>query len=130
MSAVRSYMSAHVHTIGAEQPVSIAADVMRKHKIRHLPVLHGGQLVGVISERDVALAEKLAPDGKAVTVQDIMSGEPYTVSPDAPIAEVARHMGEQRYGAALVVDKHDKLMGVFTTVDVCRALAEVLGARK
>ncbi len=95
---------------------------MRKHHIRHLPVLDGGKLVGVVSLGDLHLVETLAEvDPAKVRVEEAMSAEPYTVSPDTPVGDVAAEMAEHRYGCAIVVDEQ-KVVGVFTTVDALRAL--------
>src|SRR5437879_4833811 len=52
-TTIRDYMTPAPHTIGVEQPLAVAAALMQAHHIRHLPVLHGGKLVGILSERDV-----------------------------------------------------------------------------
>jgi len=117
------------HTIGVEQTVAIASRMMKQHDIRHLPVLHGGQIVGVLSDRDVALIESFKElDAHKVTVEDAMSQIPYVASPDTPITKVARDMAEHKYGSTIVM-KNGKVVGVFTTIDACRALADLLESR-
>lgn len=126
---VQKYMTPSPITIGVEQTIAHARDVMREHHIRHLPVLHGGRIVGLLSERDVALVESLAGvDPKAVTVEDAMTQAPYTTEPDTTIDRVAAEMAEHKYGAAVIV-QNNKVVGVFTTVDACRTLAEVFDGR-
>jgi acetoin utilization protein AcuB len=67
-------MTPSPHTIGIEQPLSVAAEPMRAHQIRHLPVLHGGKLVGILSERDVQLVSGVpSVDPAAIKVEDAMS---------------------------------------------------------
>lgn len=102
---------------------------MGKHKIRHLPVLQGGALVGVISDRDVQVISSISQlDPSCILVEDAMSQAPYTVLGDAPVFEVARVMADRKLGSAVVLDAHDKVIGVFTTTDGMRVLAEVLDA--
>jgi acetoin utilization protein AcuB len=126
---VARYMTPNVQTIGAEQTLSRAHATLREQGVRHLPVLRGGQLVGMLTERDLALVETFKDvDANLVLVEDAMSPEVYTVSPGAKLDEVARDMAEHKYGSAVVVD-HQKVVGIFTTVDVCRALAELLHGR-
>jgi acetoin utilization protein AcuB len=123
---VSRYMTPSPHSIGAEQSLSRARIVMLEHGIRHLPVLHGGELVGIVSDRDLHLVESLdGVDPRLVTVSDAMSQETYVVTADAPLAEVARRMAEKKYGSAIVL-KDGKVVGIFTTVDACRALADRL----
>ncbi len=127
LRTVGSWMSLHPHTIGDDQMLDTARERMLSLGIRHLGVLHGGHLVGIVSDRDITLVESVpGVDIGEVAVSEGMSEEPWTVSPDAELAEVARTMAERRLGAALVVDKAggDVLVGVFTTIDALRALAE------
>jgi acetoin utilization protein AcuB len=123
------YMTPGPFSIGQEQSLAQAHRLMREHQIRHLPVLHGGQLVGVLSDRDLHLIETLRDvDPDQVTIEEAMSPSAYTVSPRAPIDEVVREMVEHKYGCAIVED-NGKLVGVFTTVDAMRAFADLLETR-
>lgn len=126
---VQKYMTTSPHTIGAEQTLARAHALLREHKIRHLPVLRGGRLVGMITQRDLALAGALISlDTSLVLVEDAMSPEAYSVSPDAPLDEVASELAEHKYGSAVVV-QNGKVVGILTLVDVCVALAELLRGR-
>lgn len=126
---VNKHMTMSPHTIGVEQPLALAHSMMSGHKIRHLPVLHGGTLVGVLTDRDLHLIETLKDvDPSKVTVEDAMTPSPYTVKPHAALDEVAAEMAEHKYGCAVVMD-NNHVVGVITTVDLARALAEVLRQR-
>jgi acetoin utilization protein AcuB len=126
---VDRYMTTSPFSIGQEQTLAQAHKLMREHTIRHLPVLHGGQLVGVISDRDLNLIETLRDvDAEKVLVEEAMTPSVYTISPKAPLDEVVREMAEHKYGSAVVMD-HGKVVGMFTTIDVMRALAELLVTR-
>ncbi len=114
------------HLIGAEQSLKTAHDLMRKHHIRHLPVLHGGKLIGIVSERDLHLVETLHDvDPANVRVEEAMSQDVYAVTPKTPLKEVVREMAARRLGSAVVVDGA-QVIGVFTTVDALETLAGVL----
>ncbi len=126
---VQKYMTTTPHSIGYDQTLRTASEIMEANRIRHLPVLHGGKLVGVLSDRDLKMAMGIVGvDADKTTVEDIASEEVYLTSPDAPIDEVARQMSERRLGSALVVDNH-KLVGIFTTTDALRALDDLLHTR-
>jgi acetoin utilization protein AcuB len=126
---IARYMSTTPHTIGQEQTLAVAHKLMRENRVRHLPVLEGGRLVGMISDRDLALIETLRDvDATKVTVEEAMTQAPYTVSPDASLDEVVATMAEHRYGSAIVMD-NGKVVGVFTTVDALMALSELLQTR-
>ncbi len=123
------YMTPSPHSIGQEQLLTQAHQLMRAHQIRHLPVLHGGKLVGVVSDRDLHLIETLRDvDPSKVTVQEAMSPIVYTVAPKASLEEVVREMAHHKYGCAVVED-NGKVVGVFTTVDALRAFADLLETR-
>jgi acetoin utilization protein AcuB len=127
--AVRKYMTTSPHSIGREQTLAVAHAMMRKHAFRHLPVLEGGKLVGLVTLRDLHLLETLKDvDATKVTVEEAMTADVYAVSPDAPLDEVAAEMAERKYGCSIVMD-NGHVVGVFTTVDACRALHELLHTR-
>lgn len=126
---IQKYMTTQPHSIGQDQTMAMAHRMMREHRFRHLPVLTAGKLVGLLSDRDLNLVETLREvDPEKVLVEDAMTSEPYTVSPDAPLDEVVSNMAEHKYGCAVVM-QNAKLVGIFTTVDACRAFAELLHGR-
>ena len=126
---IERYMTPGPHSIGQEQPLVQAHKLMRDYRIRHLPVLHGGKLVGVLSDRDLHLIETLRDvDPNKVTVEEAMSEVVYTVAPKAPLDEVVREMAKHKYSCAVVEDS-GKVVGVFTTVDALRAFADLLETR-
>src|SRR5690242_14013462 len=123
---LQKFMTTSPHSIGKEQTLERAHEVMRAHHIRHLPVLEGGKLVGMVTERDLHLVETLRDvDPSKVTVEDAMSTHVYAVEPDAGLDAVAETLAEHKYGSAVVI-QNGKVVGIFTTNDACRALAELL----
>ena len=130
-TTVREYMTPSPYTIGAEQTLTVASELMRKHKIRHLPVLRGGNVVGILSQRDVALICGLPQvDPNDVPVEDAMTDDVYSVRPDTPLDEVAATVAAHKYGAALVLGERSRVVGVFTTIDALHALADGAPTRK
>ena len=126
MNEIKHFMAASAHAIGHDQTLPFAHERMQQWGVRQLPVLDGGVLVGVISERDIALVEAIAPsEATTTTVEEAMSSEPYAVAPDADIAQVTQHMAEHRYSCAIVMDNH-KVVGVFTTIDALTLLSGLL----
>ncbi|MEO6420452.1 MAG: CBS domain-containing protein [Polyangiaceae bacterium] len=122
---VYKYMTPSPHSIGREQTLAAAHDVMRKNHIRHLPVLDGGVLVGLVSERDLHFIETLRDVQLAVVkVEEAMAPDPYFVNVDTPVKEVAAMMIEHKYGSAIVVDR-GRVVGIFTTIDALRALVDL-----
>jgi acetoin utilization protein AcuB len=122
-------MTTTPHTIGSDQTIAKAAAVMSEHHIRHLPVLRGGRLLGVLSDRDVKLIEGFRDvDATTTKVEEAMTEQPYTVEPGAPLDEVVSTMAEKKLGSAVIL-QNNKVVGIFTTVDACRALSELLQTR-
>ena len=127
---VRSAMTPFPHWVGVDQPVRLARAMMQEHGIRHLPVMDGGRLVGVIAERDVRLV--LDPDdrdleGPGPRVGEICSSQAFVVDAGARLDAVLARMAERHADAALVV-KEERLVGIFTLTDACREFAELLSS--
>lgn len=126
---IEKYMSTNPHTIGADLPISKAGAMMREFRIRHLPVLDGGKLVGIISDRDIKFIESFKDVNPEKTkISEACTEEIYMVSPKAPLTEVCAEMSLHKYGSVLVIDNH-KLVGIFTWVDALRAFNELLQTR-
>jgi len=127
--AINKYMSTVPHTIGAEQSLAKAEKMMSEHHIRHLPVLQGGKIVGILSDRDIRLVESFRDvDPEQVNVQEAYSPDPYITTPNASLADVCSEMAAHKYGCALVCDNH-KLVGIFTWIDALNAFNELLSTR-
>ncbi len=115
--------------IGAEQSIAAAHHLMRTNGIRHLPVLHGGKLVGVVSQRDLHFIESLRDvNPEEVSVEEAMTQDVYAVTPRTPLKEIVTEMAERKLGSAVVVEGQ-KVVGVFTTVDALDTLAGILDGR-
>jgi acetoin utilization protein AcuB len=123
---VRQYMTPSPHTISPTGSLAAARRTMLEHQVRHLPVLDGGRIVGLISERDLLLVESLPGVNPAdVRVEEAMVQSLFTVNPDTPIGEVVEPMIERKLGSAVVCEG-ERVIGVFTTIDALQALHEML----
>lgn len=124
--AIENYMSSVLVVIGPKDTLAEAARRMRLHSIRHLPVVDGKHVVGLLSQRDVYLVETFkGVEPSRVLVEEVMRKEPYVVEAEDAVTKVASEMAERRIGSA-VVAHNGKLLGLFTTTDALRALATVL----
>ena len=127
--SIQKYMTTAPHSIGSDQTVATATLMMHEHRIRHLPVLRGGHLLGMLTDRDIKLIETFRDvDPAQVSVEEAMTEQPYSVSPDAPLDEVVETMAAHKYGSAVIM-QNQKVVGIFTTVDACQALAQLLRTR-
>jgi acetoin utilization protein AcuB len=121
-------MTSTIFTIGDDQTLEQARARMREHQVRHLPVLTGGHLRGIVSERDIAFVESLpGVDPAALKISEAMTEEPYVVQRGTPVGEVVREMAKHKYGATVIMDG-DRPVGIFTTVDALRLAAQLLDA--
>jgi acetoin utilization protein AcuB len=126
---VRQYMTASPLTISRAQPLSNARRLMVDQRVRHLPVLDGEEVIGLLSERDVLLAESLpGVNPTELRVEEAMTEGACVVGPDAPLGEAVQEMIRRKIGSVVVVDD-GRVSGVLTTVDALRALADLLEAR-
>ncbi len=127
---VEEIMSEHPLAIEANQTIREAMHRLLSEDVRHLPVLDGGLLVGVLSDRDVRGIAAAALEGDnaeqlAAPVSEIMSGDPITVDPETEIGDVIDLMLEHKVGALPVVAE-GKLVGIVSYVDVLRAAKPAL----
>jgi acetoin utilization protein AcuB len=126
---VGSYMTATPFTIGPDRSLAEAHALMRAHLVRHLPVVRGGKLVGIVSQRDLMLIESLPDVSAYVPVADALIKDVFVVAPGDPLGSVCATMAERKLGSAVVMDG-DRIVGIFTVTDACRVLARLLGYTK
>ena len=125
---IKAVMTPFPHAIEHRLPLGQAAEQMREHKIRHLPVTKDGELAGLISERDIAIytqGTKQGEGAREVVVSDIAVSEVYVVDLTESLDNVLIHMSQHHIDCALVT-KNGKLAGLFTVTDVCREFAGYL----
>jgi acetoin utilization protein AcuB len=121
---IADFMTPMPHTVGSEQTITFAQKLMEKHGVRHLPVLHGGELHGIVSDRDLGMVaglNEVNPD--ITTVEEAMTQEAYTVSKDTPLFAVLEEMLEHKYGSVVVVEGV-KIVGILTTHDALKLLVD------
>ncbi len=109
--------------------VEVAAKRMRDDGIRHLLVLDGDRLIGVLSNRDLGrlAGDPQRPPLHSERVSRIMTENPITVAPETPVTEAARLLLESRIGA-LPVRADDAIVGIFTISDALEALLALVEA--
>lgn len=114
--------------VGIDDPLLTAREMMRQHKVRHLPVKEGGKLVSVVTDRDLKFAldpELGLPPRESLRVRDVCVFTTYIVDIETRLEVVLDTLAERRIGSALVT-KDDKLVGIVTSPDICRALATLI----
>ncbi|HTV17327.1 MAG TPA: CBS domain-containing protein [Polyangiaceae bacterium] len=128
-SSIDHFMTHDPITIERGQPISAARRLMEAHHIRHLPVVHGGKLVGIVSQRDLQRVDHLADlDPTRVPVGEAMTKPVYSVRPEASLHEAAEQMGSRHCGCVVVVDDDQRVVGLLTAGAGLRALSGLAGA--
>ena len=108
---IRDWMSPDPMAISPSEPVDTAASTMSAYGIRHLPVVVGKRVVGMISDRDVRSAHDRA------TVAQTMSTPPHVIGADDSVEAAARLLLSRRISALPVVDDDGQMVGMITTTD-------------
>ena len=134
---VKEVMVKEIATLDVNDELSLAHDIMRLGRIRHLPVVDGSRLVGLVSERDLfrsSLAHALGYAGsvsrdmmKTLRIKDIMVKEVTTISPEAKLFDAVKLMIEKKIGCLPVVED-DRLVGLITETDILQQYLQVCGA--
>jgi len=120
---VCDYMSHLPEEIDRRETLASAIERMESRTLRHLPVMDGPHVFGILSRSDLHGASlRHGKHARAQSVGDVCTRDPLVVAPFAPIAAVARQMLDRAVTSALVVDE-GVLVGIFTSVDALRVLA-------
>lgn len=130
---VGEIMAREVVTLKQSDSLKFGKDIMTQKRIRHFPVVEGGKVVGVVSQRDLfqaSLASVLKYNEKTekaflenLSIKGVINESPITTSPDTSITEAARLMVEKKIGCLPVVD-NEKLVGLVTETDFLKVVAD------
>lgn len=128
---VSELMHREVVTVEQGERLDLAEDIMRLGRIRHLPVLDGGKLVGVLSSRDLLAASlsqvlDFEPEHRrvfmrSIEAKEVMSLQLDTASPDDSLLDAGRRMLRRKIGCLPVVDEDGGFLGLITETDLLRA---------
>jgi len=137
---VQHWMTREPITIDAETPFLEARLLLREKKIRHLPIVERGKLVGVVTDRDL---KEAAPSGATsldvyevnylllkMKVRDLIKRDPITVKPTNSVEKAALLMHDHKIGCLPVVDEAGSLVGMITETDLLAVMVEILGYKE
>ena len=135
---VRDFMTKDVTTLQETDSLLDARMVFVRSSFRHIPVLRGRQLVGIVTEHDIRQHSPSLLTGvdqeeynrvlETTPVTRAMTKEPATVLPDQPVFEAAQVLYSRRFGCLPVVE-HGELVGIVTTSDMLRLLVQIIHSR-
>jgi len=134
---IKDWMSKNVHTVDANDALQKAVNLMKEHNIRLLPVMREGNLVGVISDRDlkrVSTADSAHREVQDVLyrsyklkVEEAMTQDPVTVPNDFTVAEAAEVLLKHKFSGLPVVDRKGQLVGIITQTDMFKVIVSMSG---
>ena len=131
---VRDIMTTEVTTLGRNDSLQLAKDIMTLGRVRHFPVMDDGKVVGVVSQRDLykaSLGSVMKYGEKAqraflegLAVKEVMSDPVITIAPHASVKEAARLMIDKKIGCLPVLEG-TQLVGIVTETDMLKLVAEM-----
>jgi CBS domain-containing protein len=125
---LKTVMTPFPYWVDIDEPVKAARQMMREHKVRHLPVKEHGKLVSVVTDRDLKFAldpELGLPPRDSLRVRDVCVYTAYIADIDSRLEAVLETMAERKIGSVLVT-RDGNLVGIFTSTDACRVLARLI----
>ncbi len=130
---VQDIMTRNPHTLEADDVLDLADDLMSMARIRHIPILSSGKIVGIVSQRDLFFSALVKALGlqpreqkdlmKTIRARELMSHPVITISPGASVKEAARLMGQNKIGCLPVV-KGKQFVGIVTETDILNYVAK------
>jgi len=135
---VRDIMTKDVITITPDTSFSDAMNTLRRNKIRRLPVVEDGKIVGIVTEKDLLSASPSSATTldiwelqyllNKLKVEEIMTRNVITVKEDTPLEDAAKLMAENKIGALPVINDDGNLVGIVTETDIFKTFVKMLGA--
>jgi acetoin utilization protein AcuB len=133
---IKDWMTPSPVTVSPATSVAKARDVMLYRRIRHLPIVDDGRLVGIVTDRDIRTVQPSPATSFSVgeirflfdklKVSEVMTRSVVTVDPEEPLAEAVRLLLDNKFGALPVVEGQ-ALVGILTELDLLRAFGSSLG---
>jgi CBS domain-containing protein len=138
-ASVKTIMNTKIVSVSANDSLDTVDDIMNLGNVRHLPVVKAGELVGIVTQRDLLRASlssilHVGLDQKkaflnSIKIREVMARDVITIAPEATIQETAEIMADRKIGCLPVVDG-GKLVGMITETDLLEYIAEKGRARR
>jgi acetoin utilization protein AcuB len=132
LELVRDWMTREVITVSPDTSLTDSYQLMANHKIRRLPVMENGRLIGIITLGDLRGARPSDVGSLSLweinfmiaqlTTADIMTPDPITISPDEPVARAAQLMLQNTFGCLPVINTENEIFGIITATDIFRLI--------
>lgn len=123
--SVGDFMTRELVTLQESDDLALAEQMLKLGSIRHLPVVRGGKLVGLVTQRDL-LRAALSHPAQRTTAAEVMIRELTSVRPTTSLVQAARVMLEHKFGCLPVCEDDGKLVGIITEADFVRFAADMV----
>jgi CBS domain-containing protein len=133
ISTIRDLMAQNPATLDRNETLDIPDTIMNLGRIRHMPVVEDGRVVGILSQRDLFRSALIVALGfgrkttsaliKTIRVKEVMTKPAITITADAAVSDAARLMIEKKIGCLPVVE-NERLVGLITETDILRSVVE------
>lgn len=118
---VKNCMTKKPVTISPEEDVQFGFYLLKKHDVKQLPVTDNGNLLGIITERDLRM---VIEKGYGIKIESTMSTNLYTVKENTSIESAAKLIQERKFNALPVINNNNKLVGIITVTDILGGILE------
>ena len=121
---VREYMSANPFVLSPDEDVTKAFNLLLENRVRQAPVVDKGELVGIVSDRDLRMAMVQNLKMNKLTVGFIMTKDPVTITEDSKVTDASKLLGIGKFNAIPVIEDTGKLKGIISTTDIMKCFLD------
>jgi len=123
---IKNFMTQNPVILSPKEDIKVAFNLLSDKHVRQAPVLEDGALIGIVTDRDLRMA--IVQDLKTpnLTVSNVMTPNPKTVSEDEPLQSAANIIAENKFNALPVVSPDGRLVGIITTTDILLGLLNTI----
>lgn len=123
---VKDYMTHNPVILSPEEDINVAFNVLTNNKVRQAPVLEDGELVGIVTVRDLRKAIVQHLTDPIINIRSVISSNPIVIYEDSNLKEAAHLMSKHGFNALPVLSRKGKLLGILTSKDLIGSLAKQL----
>ena len=123
---VKKYMTKNPIVLTSNEDVNNAFNLLLENDIRQAPVIDKGELVGIVSDRDLRMAMVQNLKMNNLTVGLIMTKDPVTITEDSTVTDASRLIGIGKFNALPVIEESGEVTGIISTTDILKCFLEVM----
>ncbi len=119
---VKDYMTHNPVILSPEEDINVAFNVLTNNKVRQAPVLEDGELVGIVTDRDLRIAIEQHLTDPIINIRSVITSNPIVIYEDSNLIEAAHLISKHRFNALPVLSRKGKLIGILTKIDLIGSL--------